>query len=83
MIELFVLVKEFGIIEEDLEEMDFNLEDLGEDYGNLGEMFYLYYFKVFELILEYVFKDKGWKVGEIVYVFINIFDEFDYYDEIE
>ncbi|EOV4178207.1 hypothetical protein ACONW8_004079 [Yersinia enterocolitica] len=83
MTELSALAKELGITEEDLEEMDLNPEDLGEDYGNSGEMLYSYYFKVPESTPEHVLKDKGWKVGETVSVSRNTFDEPDHYGEVE
>lgn len=71
------LATELELTDDELDSIPLSPEDLEENTGHSGDMVYEYYFYVPDTTPEDILSKKGWKIGECVYLSINVFDESD------
>ncbi len=69
------LAIELDLDDDELESIPLNPEDLEQNTGHSGEGSYGFYFYVPDTTPVEILNKKGWKIGDCVYVSINVFDE--------
>lgn len=69
------LAIELDLDDDELESIPLHPEDLQENTGHSGDMVYEYYFYVPDTTPVEILNKKGWKIGDCIYVSINVFDE--------
>lgn len=72
---LSLLAEELDLTDEELDSIPLEPEDLQENRGSTGDTPYEYYFYIPDTTPKEILLKKGWKVGECVYVSLNVFDE--------